>query len=139
MYAVDTLLRSALAHHREQRLIEAEALYREILETEPGHKTALSMLGLVLMNRQENSEAEALFLRHLDVDPDNPLTLHCLGRLLQGQSKDREAIVYFQRAATGMPNLAPIFNDQCCEVNLGQESSYPRVCSHLSQQDERAG
>jgi tetratricopeptide (TPR) repeat protein len=117
MYAVDTLLRSALAHHRERRLIEAEALYREILETEPGHKHALSMLGLVLMNRQENSEAEALFLRHLEVDPGNPLTLHCLGQLLQGQSKDREAIVYFQRAATGMPNLAPIFNDLAVSLN----------------------
>ena len=44
---IDRLLQQAMAHHREGRLAEAEALYRQILETAPGHVDALYLLSAV--------------------------------------------------------------------------------------------
>ncbi len=117
----DALIKSALAHHREGRLTEAEALYRHVLEINPHQPLALSMLGMILMIGPGKAEAELLFLRHLEVDPDNPMTLHNLGQLLQGKGSDRDAVTLFRRAGAGKPDLAPIFNDLAVSLHrLGQ-------------------
>ncbi len=76
---------------------------------------------MILMDRPGDPEAEALFLRHLEMDPENPTTLHNLGRLLQGKGEDRDAAALFRRAAAGLPDLAPIFNDLAVSLHrLGQ-------------------
>jgi tetratricopeptide (TPR) repeat protein len=119
--ASNALLKAAFAHHREGKLTEAEALYRQALEIDPHQPHALSMLGMILMNGSGKAEAESLFLRHLEVDQDNPLTLHNLGQLLQGKGNDREAVALFRRAVAGKPDLAPIFNDLAVSLHrLGQ-------------------
>ena len=117
----DALLRTALTHHRDGRLAEAEALYRRVLAMDPRQPNALRMLGMIVMDHPGDTEAETLFRRHLEVDPDNPLTLHQLGRVLQGKGQDREAVVAFQRASLGRPDFAPIFNDLAVSLHgLGQ-------------------
>jgi tetratricopeptide (TPR) repeat protein len=121
MDTLDALLKAAFAHHREGRLTEAEALYRQVLETYPRQPHALSMLGTILMDGSDKAEAESVFLRHLNVNPDDPLTLNNLGRLLQGEGNDRDALALFRRAAAGKPDLAPIFNNLAVSLRrLGQ-------------------
>ncbi len=117
----NALLNIAFTHHREGRLAEAEALYRQVLELDSGQPFALSMLGLILMGGDKQAEAESVFLRHLEVDPGNPLTQHSLGRLLQIKGNDRDAIELFRRACAGKHDLAPIFNDLAVSLHrLGQ-------------------
>ena len=41
------LFTTALQHHRAGRLVEAEALYRQILATETEHPDSLHMLGVI--------------------------------------------------------------------------------------------
>ncbi len=119
--ASNALLKAAFAHHRESRLAEAEALYRQVLGIDLRQPHALSMLGMILMNGPGKAEAESLFLRHLEVAPDNPLTLHNLGQLLQGKGNDKEAVALFRRAGAGKSDLAPIFNDLAVSLHrLGQ-------------------
>jgi len=119
--ASNALLKAAFSHHREGRLTAPEALYRQILETDPRQPFALSMLGMILMEGPDKAEAESVFLRHLELDPENPMTLHSLGRLLQIKGNDRDAIALFRRACAGKPDLAPIFNDLAVSLHrLGQ-------------------
>ena len=121
MSSPDVLLKSALAHHRDGRLIEAETLYRRALEIDPRQPLALRMLGAILMDRPGDTEADALFRRHLAMEPDNHLTLYCLGRLQQGKGQDKEAVALFRRAAVGLPDLASILNDLGVSLHrLGQ-------------------
>ena len=41
------MLESALAHHRAGRLAEAEAIYRQILATDPQQADSLHLLGMI--------------------------------------------------------------------------------------------
>ena len=66
------LCNAAFVNHRGNRLTEAEALYRRVLETDPRQSNALGMLGMLLMNGPDTAEAESVFLRHLEADADNP-------------------------------------------------------------------
>ncbi len=118
---LNTLLKHAFAHYLEGRLSEAEALYRQVLETDARQPLALSMLGMILVDSQRMAEAESVFLRHLVMDPDNPLTLHNLGRILQSRFNDKAAVAVLRRAGNGKPDLAPIFNDMAVSLHrLGQ-------------------
>ncbi len=111
MDSIKELLGAAILHQLEGKLMEAESLYRRVLEVDQCHPQALSMLGMILMSGSRKAEAEALFARHLSVDPGNSLTLLNLGRLLQIKGEDNEAILLFRQACSGMPLLAPIYND----------------------------
>ncbi len=115
------LLKTALAHHYEGHLCEAEELYRQVLKINPSQPQALSMLGMVLMDMHRNVEAETLFLQHLDGHPDDALTLQSLGKLLQNEGYHSEAINLFKRAVRSQHNFAPIFNDMAVSLHrLGQ-------------------
>ena len=117
----NALLKIALTHHRERRLTEAATRYRQVLEIDPHHPIALSMLGMILMNESNHTEAESLFKRHLEVAPDDPLTLHNLGQLFHCKNNDHEAITLFRRACSLKSDFAPIFNDLAVSLHrLGQ-------------------
>ena len=53
--------RNATAHHQARRLIEAERLYREILNASPRHRGALYGLGQLLAARGDYGPAEQFF------------------------------------------------------------------------------
>ncbi|MDP2401098.1 MAG: SEC-C metal-binding domain-containing protein, partial [Actinomycetota bacterium] len=46
-------LQAALQHHNGGRLVEAEALYRQILSVQPNHADALHLSGLIINQRGE--------------------------------------------------------------------------------------
>jgi tetratricopeptide (TPR) repeat protein len=108
---ITTLLHCALAHHLEHRLVEAEALYRQILDQDPDHGHALGMLALILAGGADEVAAETALLRHLVLRPADGSSLHELGRLRVRQGDDDAAIALFRRASQCLPNLAPIYND----------------------------
>lgn len=105
------LLRCALAHHLDHRLVEAEALYRRILDQDPNHVQALGMLALILAGGPDDVTAEEALLRHLALQPADGPSLHELGRLRARQGDDAAAIALFRRAAQSLSNRAPIYND----------------------------
>lgn len=121
MHDLDKQLKIAFGHHVAGRTAEAEALYQMVLEAEPLHVQALSMLGMILMDSQQMDEAQALFDRLLIIDPENPHALHNLGRLMQIRGNDQEALVLLRQASQIKPDLAPIFNDLAVSLHrLGQ-------------------
>jgi Flp pilus assembly protein TadD len=117
MHTADALIQSALVHHRDGRLAEAEAMYRKLLDENARHPHALSMLGMILMDHSGTAEAESLFRRHLEVEPGSPTTLHNMGRLLQARGNDREAVVLFRQAAESRPDFKQTFADLAASLH----------------------
>ena len=65
------LLEAGLAHHRAGRLDDAQALYRRILERQPGHPGAQHYLGVMALGRGDLAEAAQLMDRALAQAPDD--------------------------------------------------------------------
>ncbi len=59
----EEVLAGALEAHKEGRLEEAVAVYREILTTQPDHADALHLLGVALHQMGRNDEARPLIER----------------------------------------------------------------------------
>jgi tetratricopeptide (TPR) repeat protein len=96
-------LQQALQHHRAGRLAEAEALYRQILEKQPGHADALHLSGLVAHQRGQNESAARLIGKAIEANPGNPLYHSNLGLALRAQGKLDEAIRSYREALAISP------------------------------------
>ena len=72
-------LATAVQHHRDGRLREAEALYRQVLAAEPDHMAAGVNLGHLLLATRRPDEAIACFDRVLRQAPVQPDALHGRG------------------------------------------------------------
>ncbi len=62
-------INAALPHHREGRLLEAEAIYREVLQTNPQYPDALALLGLVCNSTQRSDQALQLLNQVIALAP----------------------------------------------------------------------
>lgn len=62
-------LREAVTHHRQERLQEAERLYRSVLQDEPGNPVANHNLGDLLLRKQGVVAALPHFLAALEAEP----------------------------------------------------------------------
>ena len=88
----------ALQRHREGRLADAEALYRQILAAQPNHADALHHLGLVAHQLGRNEFALAWISQAIVLQPDKPAAHSNLGNALAALGRLDEAIAAFRRA-----------------------------------------
>src|SRR5579863_128437 len=96
--APDGLLAQAVAAHRQGKLDEAEALYREILSVSPAHFDALHMLGVLYAQRRDYPAAIALIAQATAIRPDNA-TAHCnLAKALGGCGRLADAVESYDAA-----------------------------------------
>jgi len=122
--SVAELLDRAQRLHAGRSFEEAEALYRQILAREPDNATALGLLGMILVDGDDDAAAEAVIGRHLALRPNDGASLHALGQLRARAGDDRAAIILFQRAAQWLPGLAPIHNDLGVALHrLGEDAA----------------
>jgi protein O-GlcNAc transferase len=91
-------LELAMEHHRAGRAREAEGLYREILDAQPGDGNALHGLGVLAMQKGDHESAIDLIGRAAAVRPDAPNVHTSLGQALAAAGRTGEAITAFQRA-----------------------------------------
>jgi predicted O-linked N-acetylglucosamine transferase (SPINDLY family) len=76
---VDAKLRHALSLHQRGQLSEAQALYQEILQSQPRHPRALHWVGLIALQSNRPQEAVEWISRSLAVDPGDALAHEHLG------------------------------------------------------------
>ncbi|ARU31213.1 hypothetical protein CAP31_05630 [Sulfuriferula sp. AH1] len=69
--ATEKTLNQAIALHQAAKLEEAEALYRDILQTLPTHPEANHNLGVLTLQTGEPAASLAFFVVALDADPAN--------------------------------------------------------------------
>lgn len=119
-------LKLALQHHRAGRLAEAEALYRQILASEPGHAEARHLLGLVAHQVGRHDLALELIRQATTLDPNNPAAHTNLGEVCRTLGRTEEALTALRRAIQLGPNSPEAHN------NLGN------VLRNHGQMDEAA-
>jgi predicted O-linked N-acetylglucosamine transferase (SPINDLY family) len=101
----DSLARLAAAHHGSGRLAEAEKIYRQLLDLQPNHPTALHGLGTLAGQRGQWQQAESLLRRVVALEPKNASAHNNLGNTLKAAGRPREAVTAYQEAI----RLAPAF------------------------------
>ncbi|MBL6934213.1 MAG: tetratricopeptide repeat protein [Alphaproteobacteria bacterium] len=92
------LLQQAAAHHQAGRLAEAEALYSQILETEPENPDALHLLGVCAYQSGRLDEAQETIARAIEINPDAEAYYGNLGLVLKDQEKLDEAEEVLRKA-----------------------------------------
>jgi tetratricopeptide (TPR) repeat protein len=103
--------RAALSLQQQQRLAEAEALYRTILERDPVHVQARYNLGLLRVRQGGLDEAIGLFARALDRQPDFAEAHNALGIALRLANRHQQALEHYQRALALKPDYAEVENN----------------------------
>ncbi len=96
----------ALAHHRAGRLVEAEALYRQIGAIDPGHVQSLYLLAVLMGQTGRTDSAIDLMGQVLARKPDFAQAHNDLGALLLAQGRTTEATACFERALARKPDYA---------------------------------
>lgn len=105
------VLQLAAQHHRANRLLEAEQLYRKLLEQQPTHPDALHGLCMLVQQKGEYQQAERLLNLILRVQPKSVKAWFSLGNVRQVQGQLPEAIKAYQQALAIHPQLVPVYNN----------------------------
>lgn len=121
-----SLLQTALDHHRNGRLAEAEAGYRRLLAQEPGNANALHLLGLACHQRGHHAEAIELIGKAVELAPGNADFLNNYGAALRAGGQTGKAAGCYRQAL----KIAP--KDLDLQNNLGN------ACLELRRFDEAA-
>lgn len=91
------LLAQAAEWHRAKRLDDAEAVYRQVFEAQPGYIDALHLLGVIYSQRGDHQTAERLIRQALRENPSADTYHNNLGKALQGLGRLEEAADSYQR------------------------------------------
>ncbi|HEX4052901.1 MAG TPA: tetratricopeptide repeat protein [Tepidisphaeraceae bacterium] len=100
-------MESALAHHRANRIDQAEQTYRLILNASPNEPDALEMLGALLSQRGRHGEGLALIDRALALRPHAADYHANRGLILSNIGRNDEAVAAY-RAALALRPDSPI-------------------------------
>ena len=98
-----TQLVAALAAHRAGRMTEAEAGYRDVLAVEPGHPSALRLLGMLLLAVDRAPEAIAALEAAVAAKPDDPESRTTLANALAADGATVAAIAQYRAVLATWP------------------------------------
>jgi len=101
----------ALQRHQAGRLVEAEALYRQILAAEPNHTDALHLMGVVAHQAGRHDLAVEWICRALSTNPNHPAAYSNLGEAFRAMGRLDEAIANYRRALDLRPECPETHNN----------------------------
>src|SRR6266567_7697824 len=96
----------AILLQKNEQLVEAQELYRRVLETAPNHPHALHYAGVLAHQQGRSDEAVALIERSLALEPNRADCYSNLGIIFQSAGKLEKAIAAYQRATAIDPSHA---------------------------------
>ncbi|MHC4077363.1 MAG: tetratricopeptide repeat protein, partial [Planctomycetota bacterium] len=97
---------AGLQNHQAGRIEAAEALYREVLETDPRNAEALHGLGLVHYQRGDLQDAAERIRQSIGINSTHALYHYHLGVVLQAQGEGGSAAASFRRCLDLDPGSA---------------------------------
>lgn len=98
METIPETLRLALQHHQAGRLQEAEALYRQILQSQPDHPDALHLLGLLAHQSGRHETAVELIGKAIAINPAVAEFHNNLGEACRALGRFEDAKASYHRA-----------------------------------------
>jgi len=101
-----SLFLEAVRYEEGGKMVEASALYSEILTLDPNHAPACINLGTIHYNQREFLEAERLYRQATEVDPDYALAFFDLGNVLDELQLLPEAVDSYRAAIRLVPSYA---------------------------------
>lgn len=96
-------LQQAIAHHQSGALPQAQALYRQILQTNPAHADALHLLGLIEHQMGHSVEGVALIERAIQANPLEAMYPFNLGNVLMDLHRFSDAVACYEKAVALQP------------------------------------
>lgn len=116
---ISKALQLASAHHQAGRLVEAEAVCKQILQVSPNHPDALYLMGMIAYQIGMHDVAAVFFSGVIEVAPHLADAHNNLGVVLMAQGQLAEAAASYQKAISLQPghpnahyNLGNAFKDQ---------------------------
>jgi tetratricopeptide (TPR) repeat protein len=109
--SVSNLIARAIELHRAGDLLQAESLYRGILQKQPDHADALHLLGMLRHADGDPRDAERLIRRAISIHPNQPVYHSNLGIVLAAAGKLTEATDAYRRARDLDPRSALALNN----------------------------
>jgi len=101
------LVARALAHHQNGRLGEAEAIYAQILRSEPENADALHFSGLIAHQQGRSEVAIDLMLRAIEREPNRATFFVNLGQVFEATRELDKAVLNYRAAASLDPASEP--------------------------------
>ena len=118
MNAEEQILQDALAALSQQKISEAERLFRELIRIKPTHVAALNLLTVVLMSMERFAEAEEFIERAVTLNDNSDVSFYNYGLILKRLGRATEAKRQFDKALhlnSGVyetwNNRGTVFND----------------------------
>ena len=108
---INEQFRLAIEYQRSSRLMEAEALHRQVIGVDPNHFGSLYLLGILALQRGQNDVAIDLIGRALSIRPDYAEAHNNLGNAFKSQGELVEAIAHYKRALSLKPDYAEAHNN----------------------------
>lgn len=105
-------LNAGLALQQQGQLDQAEALYQEILRSNPQHFHALQLLATIAGQRKNSAAALELFDQALRIDPHHALSLYNRGVALQDLKRPAEALESCDLALRIKPDYPQALNQR---------------------------
>ncbi|MGH7178706.1 MAG: tetratricopeptide repeat protein [Tepidisphaeraceae bacterium] len=125
-------LDSALAHHRAGRFVEAETVYRAILDQDPDQPETLNLLGALALQVRQFDAAIELTRKAASLRPELASAHSNLGEALRLSGRLDEAVVSLNRAIELNPSLPEAHH------NLGKAYEVLRRYDESEQAQRRA-
>ncbi len=103
-------LNEAVEWHRQGRLAQAEAAYRNVLRAEPGQPDALHLLGVALTQSGRAAKGAECIRQSLAIRPHQPMVHANLGNALSSLGEYEKALGEYQHTLDALPDYAPALN-----------------------------
>ena len=104
-------LQTAMAQHQAGNLIQAESLYKQVLQAAPNQPDALHLLGLIAKQKGDLKTAAQLMRKALAVNPNYVEVYVNLGATLQEQDNLTDAADCYRKAIALRPNYAEVHSN----------------------------
>jgi tetratricopeptide (TPR) repeat protein len=114
-------IEQALAFHRQDRLDEAEHIYRAVLDVNPAHFDALHLYGVLKHQQGQSVEALRLVAAALEADSRSAPALSNYGVILEALGRHEEALASFEQAlASSVGDASTLYNWSNALAALGR-------------------
>jgi tetratricopeptide (TPR) repeat protein len=104
-------LQTAMAQHQSGNLVQAEALYKQVLQSAPNQPDALHLLGLIAKQKGDLRTAVQLMRKALNFNPNYVEAYVNLGATLQEQGHLNDAADCYRKALALRPNYAEVHSN----------------------------